>query len=159
MPVTVRDATPADLEFVVDGNQRMALETEGKALDPALLRPGVAAVLGDPGLGRYFIAELGGRMVGQMMLTYEWSDWRNGCFWWIQSVFVHDGHRGMGVFSGLFRHVAALAERDPGVCGLRLYVDRGNHAAQRIYAHLGLHASNYEVMEQVFRGPQSRRED
>lgn len=159
MTLTVRDATPADLDFILRANAGLAQESESVELDLELLRPGVAAVLADRSLGRYFIAEQDGRAVGQMMLTYEWSDWRNGLFWWIQSVFVDPGHRGQGIFSALFRHVAEHAGRDPRVCGLRLYVDRANDRAHAIYAHLGLHRSNYEVMEQVFRGPASHRED
>ncbi len=155
----IRDARAADVRFLVAGNRSMARETEGVELDPALLEPGVAAVLADPALGRYFVAEASGAPLGQLMLTYEWSDWRNGAFWWIQSVFVIPEQRGRGVFSALYRHAADLAGRTPGVCGLRLYVDRGNARAQDIYAHLGLHHSNYEVMERVFRGPASRRED
>jgi GNAT superfamily N-acetyltransferase len=158
MPIVIRDACPVDAEFIVLGNSRMAEETEGQMLDPALIGPGVRAVLDDPGKGRYFVAEDDGRPVGQMMLTYEWSDWRNGVFWWIQSVYVMPSHRGAGVFSRLFRYVQAKAESDPGVCGLRLYVDRANARAQAIYSHLGLHASNYEIMERVFRGPESHRE-
>lgn len=159
MSVTIRDAHPQDLDYIVAANSALALESEDIELDPALLRPGVAALLESPTLGRYFIAESAGTPVGQMMLTYEWSDWRNGLFWWIQSVFVDPGHRGQGIFSALFRHVAEHAGRDPRVCGLRLYVDRANDRAHAIYAHLGLHRSNYEVMEQVFRGPASHRED
>ena len=159
MELRVRDAVATDLDFVVEANRRLALESEDIVLDAALLRPGVAAVLADRTLGRYFIAESGGRPVGQMLLTYEWSDWRNGVFWWIQSVYVADGCRGAGVFSALYRHAEALATADPAVCGLRLYVDRSNARAQAIYGHVGLHASNYEVMERVFRGPSSHRED
>lgn len=158
MVFTVRDATPQDLDFIVQANAALAEESEDLALDLDLLRPGVAVVLEDRSLGRYFIAEQAGRAVGQMMLTYEWSDWRNGMFWWIQSVFVEPACRGRGVFSLLFRHAARLARESAGVCGLRLYVDRTNTSAQRIYEHLGLHASNYEVMEAVFRGPASHRQ-
>jgi GNAT superfamily N-acetyltransferase len=159
MPVTIRDARPDDLDFIVAANNALARESEAIELDPALVRPGVEAVLGHRSLGRYFIADTGGARIGQMMLTFEWSDWRNGVFWWIQSVFVDPGHRGQGVFSLLFRHVMEEAGRNPEVCGLRLYVDRGNDRARAIYAHLGLHHSNYEVMERVFRGPTSHRED
>ncbi len=158
MDFTVRDATPDDLEFIIQANAELARESEDVGLDLALLRPGVAAVLADRSLGRYFIAEHDGRAIGQMMLTYEWSDWRNGVFWWIQSVFVERALRGRGIFSMLYRHVAGLARGSAGVCGLRLYVDRTNNSAQRIYEHLGLHASNYEVMEAVFRGPASHRQ-
>jgi len=156
--LAIREARPDDREFLVRGNTEMARETEGLALDAALIGPGVEAVLADPSLGRYFVAELDGVAVGQLMVTYEWSDWRNGMFWWIQSVFVEPGHRGQGVFSALFRHVSGIAERESGICGLRLYVERTNRGAQSVYSHLGLHVSNYEIMERVFRGPESRRE-
>jgi len=159
MPLQLRDAQPTDLDFLVAGNRRMARETEGVDLDPGLVEPGTRAVLRDPALGRYFVAETDGVSVGQLMLTYEWSDWRNGVFWWIQSVYVDPDHRGRGVFSAMFRHVAALARASEGVCGLRLYVDRANRRAQDVYAHLGLHPTNYDVMESVFRGPASHRED
>jgi len=159
MSLQLRDARPTDLQFLVDGNRRMAQETEGIELDPGLVGPGTQAVLDDPALGRYFVAEADGVPVGQLMLTYEWSDWRNGVFWWIQSVYVEPAHRGRGVFSALFRHVAGLAHASTGVCGLRLYVDRANRRAEDVYTHLGLHPTNYDVMEDVFRGPASHRED
>jgi GNAT superfamily N-acetyltransferase len=158
MSTRIREARAGDLDFIVSANMALARESEQLELDPLLVRPGVAAVLADAARGRYFIAEAGGRPVGQMMLTLEWSDWRNGAFWWIQSVFVEPGHRRKGVFSCLFRHAAALAEASPEVCGLRLYVDRSNAGARGIYAHLGLHESNYLVMESVFRGPASHHE-
>jgi len=158
MKLTLRDACPQDLDFIVRGNTVMARETESIDLDPALVGPGTLAVLQDRSLGRYFIAESGGQALGQLMLTFEWSDWRNGVFWWIQSVFVEPDHRGKGVFSALYRHVSELAEASPDVCGLRLYVDRANARARDIYARLGMHPTNYDVMEVVFRGPASHRE-
>jgi GNAT superfamily N-acetyltransferase len=158
MELRIRDARGSDLEFIIRANSGLAVESEGVTLDPALLGPGVAAVFEDPARGRYFIAESGDRPVGQMMLTFEWSDWRNGVFWWIQSVFVEPSHRRKGVFSKLYRHVSELAAASPEVCGLRLYVDRSNSNARSIYRHLGLYESNYEVMEIVFRGPESHSE-
>jgi GNAT superfamily N-acetyltransferase len=155
----IRNATRADADFVVASNASLAMETEGQALDPALIGPGVRAVLEDPALGRYYIAELDGRPVGQLMTTFEWSDWRNGLFLWIQSVYVLPAHRGGGVFRALFGHLAELAERDARICGIRLYVDRGNARAQGVYASLGMHLSNYGVMETVYRGPASRARD
>jgi len=149
---------PADLSFIVASNAALATETEGQTLDPALLRPGVRAVLDDPGLGRYYLAEIAGQPVGQLLTTFEWSDWRNGLFLWIQSVYVAPEHRGGGVFRGLFDHLAQQARVDPRVCGIRLYVDRGNAAAQAVYTNMGLHRSNYCVMEAVYRGPESREE-
>jgi GNAT superfamily N-acetyltransferase len=158
MKLTLRDACLQDLDFIVRGNTAMARETEDIGLDPALVGPGTLAVLRDNSLGRYFIAEAAGKPVGQLMLTFEWSDWRNGVFWWIQSVFVEPDHRGKGVFSALYRHVSELASASSEVCGLRLYVDRANTRARGIYAGLGMHPTNYDVMEVVFRGPASHRE-
>lgn len=158
LPMRIRDATQADLPFIVAANAALASETEGQTLDGALLGPGVQAVLDDPGLGRYYVAEADGRAVGQLMTTFEWSDWRNGLFLWIQSVYVLPAHRGGGAFKALFGHLEALARGDPRICGIRLYVDRGNRRAQDVYARLGMHRSNYGVMETVYRGPESHAE-
>jgi ribosomal protein S18 acetylase RimI-like enzyme len=153
MPIVIRPGTPADLDFVVDCNTRLARETEDKQLDPATLRRGVESVLATPAKGRYFIAELDRRPAGQLMFTTEWSDWRDGFFWWIQSVYVMPEARRSGVFTALFRHLERLAREDATVCGLRLYVDHGNEAAQRTYRRLGLDATHYALMEADFRGP------
>jgi GNAT superfamily N-acetyltransferase len=152
----IRTATESDLAFVAAANAALATETEGQALDPALLQPGVKAVLDDPSLGRYYLAEIDGRVVGQLMTTFEWSDWRNGLFLWIQSVYVLPSHRGDGVFRALFGHLEELARQDSRICGIRLYVDRANGRAQEVYGRLGMHRSNYGVMETVYRGPESR---
>ncbi|MGH8129680.1 MAG: GNAT family N-acetyltransferase [Steroidobacteraceae bacterium] len=152
----IREATRHDLEFIAAANSALATETEGQTLEPALLRPGIQAVLADPALGRYYLAEIAGKAVGQLLTTYEWSDWRNGQFLWIQSVYVLPAHRGSGVFGALFGHLAELARSDPRICGIRLYVDRSNESAQEVYARLGMHRSNYAVMETVYRGPESR---
>src|SRR4051794_33001385 len=104
MPLLIRPAGPADLAAVVEFNRRLAAETEGKALDPDLLVPGVRAVLADAHRGRYFVADAGGAVCGQVGVTLEWSDWRNGWFWWIQSVYVDAAHRRRGVFRRLFEH-------------------------------------------------------
>jgi ribosomal protein S18 acetylase RimI-like enzyme len=153
MPIVIRPGTPADLDFVVECNTCLARETEDKQLDTAKLRPGVEAVLATPAKGRYFIAELDGRAAGQIMFTTEWSDWRNGFFWWIQSVYVMPHARRSGVFTALFRHLERLAREDVQVCGLRLYVDHANEAAQRTYRRLGLDATHYALMEVEFRRP------
>jgi ribosomal protein S18 acetylase RimI-like enzyme len=146
--IHVRDAVPSDLEFLARGNEAMALETEHKTLDARTVRLGVAAALDNVAHGRYFIAEdESGRPVGQLMVTYEWSDWRNGQFWWIQSVYVVPGARRLGVFRAMYRHLDVLARGTDGVCGLRLYVESNNVAAQRTYARCGLHDAGYRVME------------
>jgi GNAT superfamily N-acetyltransferase len=147
MALTIRRATPADVAVVVEFNRRLAEETEGKTLDPAVLAAGVAAGLADPARAWYFLAEEEGALLGQLMITFEWSDWRNGWFWWIQSVYVRAAARRRGVFRHLYQHVAKLARQNPGVIGLRLYVERHNEAAQQTYAQLGMEPAGYLVFE------------
>lgn len=150
--VTIRDASPSDAEIIADYNARLALESEGMRLDPALVGPGVRALLGDTSKGRYWMAEADGRIIGQLMVTYEWSDWRNGVIWWIQSVYVHGDYRRSGVFSALYRHVESLARQDPEVCAIRLYVEHENERAQRTYGSLGMNMTDYRVMQSMFTG-------
>jgi len=148
MTLRIRDALPVDQEFLAHGNEAMALETEHKTLDPQIVRRGVAEALAESGHGRYFVAEdATGTPVGQLMVTYEWSDWRNGQFWWIQSVYVLPGWRRRGVFRALYEHVDTLARTSRGVCGLRLYVEADNLNAQRTYERCGMVDAGYRVME------------
>ena len=126
MELTVRDAGPDDAAVIAAFNSAMAEETEGKSLDPDIIGPGVANLLADGRRGRYWVAENDGVVVGQIMVTYEWSDWRNGNLWWIQSVYVHPDWRRKGVFSALYHHVESLASADPDAIGLRLYVEENN---------------------------------
>ena len=148
----IRAATPADAEVIADFNAALAWETESLTLDRGRLRPGVAAVLLDPGKGRYWVAEIEGEVIGQLLLTFEWSDWRHGNFWWIQSVYVRPDSRGRGVFKALFNHVRTLAATTPEVCGLRLYVETHNTAAKVVYHRLGMKSTSYELLEidQIF---------
>jgi GNAT superfamily N-acetyltransferase len=147
MAIVIRQAGPADAAHVAEFNRLLAHESEGKDLDRALLDPGVRAALADPSKGRYFIAEGDGEVVGQLGITYEWSDWRNGWFWWIQSVYVVPAARRQGVFRTLFHHVESAARLDPAVIGIRLYVERDNEAAHHTYEGLGLEWTSYLVME------------
>jgi GNAT superfamily N-acetyltransferase len=149
MDLTIREATSNDANTIAEFNSRMAMETEGRPLDPDLINPGVAAVLADASKGRYWLAEANGRVVGQIMVTYEWSDWRNGQLWWIQSVFVDEDYRRQGVFSGLYRHVESLARQEPDVCGL--YFEKDNRRALDTYLKLGMVLPGYQVMEVDFR--------
>jgi GNAT superfamily N-acetyltransferase len=152
-PVRVRAATLADAPLLVDFNMRLAASTEDVQLDRDRLTAGVQNLLADPTRGRYYVAEAqGGAVVGQTMLTFEWSDWRNGWFWWIQSVFVRPDHRGQGVFGALYRHIEAeaRAQADPRVAGLRLYVADSNESARAVYLKLGMAASHYRVLEVDF---------
>jgi len=149
MDIVIREARPGDLETIVRFNAAMALETEHKTLDPDVVTSGVRRALADPGKGRYFLAEVDGRVVGQLMFTLEWSDWRDGWLWWIQSVYVDADWRGRGVFSRLYRHLADSAARTEDVRGLRLYVESDNARAQQVYRALGMHPAGYQVMEMM----------
>ncbi len=147
MEFAIREATLDDAPTIAGYNSAMPQETEGKTLDNAVIGAGVRGMLADPALGRYWVAECDGRIVGQLMVTYEWSDWRNGTIWWIQSVFVQPDWRRQGVFSALYRHVESLAAATPQVIGLRLYVEENNKRAQRTYEALGMVKPSYLVME------------
>lgn len=151
MSIKIREATPADIDVIVRYNLALARETESRELDEALLRAGVEALLRDRNKGVYYLAEEDGEVLGQTLVTYEWSDWRNGTFWWIQSVYVTPNHRGESVFGALYRHLHALASNDPTVCGMRLYVDRDNRRAAEIYRALGMKDAHYEMLEVDFR--------
>jgi ribosomal protein S18 acetylase RimI-like enzyme len=152
MSVTVRPARASDAGFIARNNVAMALEAEHKVLDPSIAAAGVANALADDSKGRYFVAERDGTAIGQLMITYEWSDWRNGTFWWIQSVYVLPEARRGGVFRTLFEYLAQAARRDPSVCGIRLYVDHDNERAQATYRGCGLTDAGYRVMEIDYSG-------
>jgi GNAT superfamily N-acetyltransferase len=145
--LTIRLASVADVAVVVEFNRLLAEESEGKTLDPRVLHAGVTAVLQDRQKGFYFLAEGDGEVVGQVGTTFEWSDWRNGWLWWIQSVYVQPQARRRGVFRALFQYLHEAARADPEVVGLRLYVDRTNHDAQQTYLRLGLKPTEYFVLE------------
>jgi ribosomal protein S18 acetylase RimI-like enzyme len=147
MNLTIRAAQLGDAAVIAEFNRLMAKETEQKDLDPTILGAGVAAMLRDPNKGRYYVAEADGRIVGQLGITLEWSDWRNGNFWWIQSVYVTPDARRHGVFRSLYEHVLAVAAREPNVIGVRLYVEHDNNIAQATYQKLGMTLTSYHLME------------
>jgi len=159
MSLTIRQATAEDRDRIVLFNQAMAKETEGRILDRETLTRGVGAMLDDPDRGRYFVAEAprgddgavsaADDIVGQLAVTTEWSDWRNGAVWWIQSVYVAKSHRRRGVYRQIHLHVRDMA-RASGVVGLRLYVERDNESAQAVYAALGMHPSTYVMFEELW---------
>ena len=151
MAVSIRVARSTDLEFLVDGNARMAAETEDRELDREVLAEGIAALFADPAKGRYYVADDGEDPIGQMMVTREWSEWRCGWFWWIQSVYVVPESRDQGVFSKMYAYLLKTARRDPEVCGLRLYVDVRNHHAAAVYKTIGMKDAGYTVYEVDFR--------
>ncbi len=143
----IRYALPSDISAVVQFNAAMALETEGKTLDSETLERGVRALFDDPGKGFYVVAESGGIPVGCLLITYEWSDWRNGFFWWIQSVFVLPAYRRRGVYTLLHRFIEACARDHADVRGIRLYVDKDNVRARQVYEALGMTRARYDMFE------------
>ncbi len=142
-----REAVPADAPAIVAFQLAMARETEEVTLDLATCTAGVDAVFADTRRGHYFVAELDGAVVASLLITHEWSDWRNGDVWWIQSVYVTPKARGKGVYAGLYEHVKQLVQADPNVRGLRLYVDKRNTRAQTVSARLGMDGEHYQVFE------------
>ena len=148
-PVQPRLAVAGDARTLADFNQAMALETEAKDLADGVALGGVEAALRDPVHGFYVVAETGREVAGALLVTYEWSDWRNGRIWWIQSVYVRPGHRRRGVYRALHEFVRDRARSTGGVVGLRLYVERENATAQRTYAALGMGETLYLVYEET----------
>jgi len=150
---TLRLATSADCGIIARYNAAMAHETEGLELDLALLQAGVRAMFDHPERGFYLVAEdAQAQVIGCLMVTYEWSDWRNAMFWWIQSVYVHPDQRRRGVFRSLYQEVQRRGDEAGGVCGYRLYVEQENHAAQATYRSLGMDVTCYRVCEDQSRG-------
>lgn len=149
--LSIRPGEPGDAAAIVDFQLRMARETEELGLDPDTLRRGVAAVFADPGKGRYWIAERGRfetiTAVGCLLTTFEWSDWRNGVILWIQSVYVVPEERGRGVYRALYERVRRQVEESPDLKGIRLYVEKRNAAAQRVYERLGMTREHYDLFE------------
>lgn len=146
-PLEIRQATLQDAALLAGWAQTMAMETEHKQLDHDTVLKGVQAGIANPTLARYFIVMSGNAPVGTLMLTTEWSDWRNANWWWIQSVYVHPDFRRRGIFQSLYSYVKTQAENAPGVCGLRLYVEHENTNAQQTYEKLGMVDAGYRMME------------
>jgi len=149
----VRPATAADAPLLVEFNRAMAAESEDLGLDVATLTDGVRYLQSHPAEGFYLIAERNGVVAGTLMVTYEWSDWRNGRFWWIQSVYVRPEHRRQGLYRALHDHVRSLAGQDPQACGLRLYVEHENTGAMATYRALGMDQTHYRLYEETFKPP------
>lgn len=151
-PLSVRRARTSDADALTAFNLALAAESEGRRLSPEVVARGVRRVLADPSRGVYYVAERAGRVVGQLLVTFEFSDWRDAVFWWIQSVYVLPDCRRQGILRALYDHVVAEARQSGATCGLRLYVDRRNAAAQRAYVRLGLRVTEYVLYEDDWSG-------
>lgn len=145
--IRIRDATASDIDRIAEFQQALALESEGKRLDDRLLLPGIRRVFQEPARGFYLVAENEDTVVGSLLITYEWSDWRNANFWWIQSVYVDSQWRRRGVYRALHAYVHDIATSRDDICGIRLYVERNNTVAQQTYNSLGMSHSQYHLYE------------
>src|SRR5215211_2165944 len=147
--MNIRSAKSDDSSALVEFNQAMALETEGKHLDAQILQSGVEAVFHDEKKGFYVVAEEDARIVGGLMITFEWSDWRDSWFWWIQSVYILPEVRGRGIYRQLYNFVKQMAREKEDVCGFRLYVEKENESAQKVYEKLGMEETYYLMYEEL----------
>ena len=145
--MNIRKALNKDIDVIARYNYNLAYETENKILDMNILTKGVEAIIKDENKGIYHVCEINGEVVGQIMYTYEWSDWRNGTFLWIQSAYVNKEFRGMGVFKALYKFIRDIADNDNNICGIRLYVEKENTIAKKTYKNIGMKECNYYIYE------------
>ena len=143
----IRQANDLDSENIVEFQLAMAHETEQLQLHKPTVTKGVAAVFTDSSKGIYYVAELEGKVVGSLLTTFEWSDWRNGTVIWIQSVYVKPEFRKRSIFSQLYKHIRQLVASSPELRGIRLYADKTNKSAHGVYEHLGMTAEHYQMFE------------
>ncbi|MDP5030253.1 MAG: GNAT family N-acetyltransferase [Paraglaciecola sp.] len=148
MQLNIRVADENDIPSLVEFNLNMAFETEQKRLNTKVLTSGVSALVKDANKGYYLVAETADQVVGSLMVTTEWSDWRNAVFWWIQSVYIVPEHRRKGIYAQLYTKVKELAKTQGNICGFRLYVEKENVVAQQTYQALGMHESHYLMYEE-----------
>ena len=147
--LTIRKASESDADSIIQFNIAMAMETEGKTLKRDEIEPGVQALFKKPEYGFYIVAVADGKLVGSLMVTFEWSDWRNGVIWWIQSVYVIPEFRRNGVYRSMYSKIKKMADREPDVQGFRLYVEKENIAAQKTYGALGMEETQYKMFEDL----------
>lgn len=145
--ITIRKATTADIPSLVEFQQKLAHETENVTLNSAILHKGMQAMFDDPSKGFYNVVEDNGTVIGCHMITYEWSDWRNGLVWWLQSVYVIDSYRKKGIFKLMYENIVSVIQKDPSLIGLRLYVDKSNARAMKVYESMGMNGEHYTVYE------------
>lgn len=150
--IKIRKAKLEDLETIVKFNYNLAKQTEDKELNLEILTKGVEAIVKDSTKGQYYVYEIDSKVAGQIMYTYEWSDWRNGTFLWVQSVYVDEQHRRNGIFKALYNHVKQICDNDEGIVGIRLYVEKGNLNAKATYKSLGMCECDYHMYEYEVKG-------
>ncbi|MBA4055827.1 MAG: GNAT family N-acetyltransferase [Marivirga sp.] len=145
--IQIQKAAPEHIDTLIEFQQRLAFESEGVNLHPDTLRSGMNAMFTDPSKGSYYIAQEDGLIVGCHSVTFEWSDWRNGMVWWLQSVYVRESHRKKGIFKMMYDNLINTIQHNPELIGLRLYVDKSNERAMKVYESMGMDGSHYTVYE------------
>ncbi|SKC74511.1 GNAT family N-acetyltransferase [Ohtaekwangia koreensis] len=145
--ITIRKSIASDIPILIDFQQKLALETEHVSLDPQILKKGLQALFDDPSKGFYNVVEESGIIIGCHMVTYEWSDWRNGMVLWLQSVYVMEAYRKKGIFKMMYDNILRIISEDDSLIGLRLYVDKTNERAMKVYQALGMNGDHYTVYE------------
>jgi len=148
-PITIRMGTPEDADTIADFSIKLAWESEDIKLDPATVTKGVHALFENPQYGFYIVAEQAGIILGGLMITYEFSDWRNGVIWWVQSVYVRPEFRRQGILKNLFAFIREKARQQGNVCGFRLYVEENNHNALAGYERVGMKKTGYDMYEDL----------
>ena len=147
--MVIRKAAISDIPVLVSFQQALAKESEGVDLDPVNLEKGMRAMFAEPWKGFYNVVEDKGTLIGCHMITFEWSDWRNGMVWWLQSVYVSESHRKKGVFRIMYENITRLIDQDPAIVGMRLYVDKSNTRALKVYESMGMNGDHYTVYERM----------
>ena len=147
--ISIREAHREDAGKILDFQLLLAQETENRGLDKLVVTKGIKHVFDDPAKGKYYVAETSGKVVGCLLITYEWSEWRNGNIWWLQSVYVDASHRRTGVFRKMYEYIVEIITGDPSIAGLRLYVENNNGRAQKIYRSVGMKGDYYQVFEWI----------
>ena len=145
--ISIRPSRYSEIDAIADFQIRLAQETENIVLDKQLVSTGIEALFADPAKGIYYVAEFQDEIIGCFLITYEWSDWRNGMVWWLQSVYVAESVRKQGVFKKVYEYLIDTISSDPTIIGLRLYVDKSNTRAQKVYQSLGMNGDHYTVFE------------
>ncbi len=147
--IIIRKATESDASSIIEFNKAMALETEQKILEHKIISEGVKSMFKNPQFGFYIVAEYESEVIACLLITYEWSDWRNGLIWWLQSVYVKPEHRRKGLYSKMYQFVKEIATANPMICGFRLYVEKDNLTAQKTYEQNGMSVTNYLLYEEI----------
>ena len=147
--IEVREANLTDAQSIIQFQKNMALETEDVLLNQVILEEGVYHVFSNPNMAKYYVAEVDKVVIACLLVCYEWSEWRNGIILWVESVYVSKAHRGKHAYSTMYRYLQSMVSEDPQLKGIRLYVEKSNHIAQKVYENLGMDGDHYKMYEWI----------